>query len=78
MGYRMPIDPNSIRHQIYISGVEINNNRNDGYTQFEVKKELYKIKFLLDAIMKDAPTFAGEEEFLEEESKKEVWRVLKK
>jgi len=74
----MPLDPHSIKHQINISGVEINNNRNDGYTQFAIKQELYKIKFLVDAILKDSPKFAGEEEFLEEESKKEVWRVLQK
>ncbi len=74
----MPLDPNSIKHQIYMSGVEINDGRNDGYTQFEVKKELHKIKFLLDAIMKTSPTFAGEEEFLEEEAKKVVWRELQR
>lgn len=78
MGFKMPMDSSSIKHQLHMAGVEVNSVYNDGFTQFGIKQELYKIKFLLDAIMKDSPTFAGEEEFLAEESKKEVWRTLKK
>ena len=35
---------------------------NDGFIAFEVKKELLEIKFLIDDLLADAPTFAGEED----------------
>ena len=78
MGFRKPMDYNSVSHQIYMSGVELNSPYNDGFTTFEIKKDLYKLKWMLDAIMKDAPTFSGEDEFLKEHEQKVMWRTLKK
>jgi len=78
MGFRKPMDYNSVNHQIYMSGVELNSPYNDGFTTFEIKKDLYKLKWMLDAIMKDAPTFSGEDEFLKEHEQKVMWRTLKK
>jgi hypothetical protein len=77
MGFRKPMDYNSVNHQIYMSGVELNSPYNDGFTTFEIKKDLYKLKWMLDAIMKDAPTFSGEDEFLKEHEQKVMWRTLK-
>lgn len=70
------MDYNSVSHQIYIAGVELHSPRNDGYVQWEVKKDLYKLKWLLDEILKDSPEFVGETEFLQEQSKKQMWRTL--
>ncbi len=72
------MDYNSVSHQIYMSGVELNSPYNDGFTTFEIKKDLYKLKWMLDAIMKDAPTFSGEDEFLKEHEQKVMWRTLQK
>ena len=76
MGFRKPMDYNSVSHQIYMAGVEMNNPRNDGFTTFEIKKDLYKIKWLLDQIMKNSSTYAGEEEFVKEHEQKVMWRTL--
>jgi hypothetical protein len=76
MGFRKPMDYNSVNHQIYMSGVELNSPRNDGFVQWEIKKDLLRLKFLLDEILKDSPEFVGEAEFLQEQSKKQMWRVL--
>ena len=70
------MDYNSVNHQIYMSGVELNSSRNDGFVAFEIKKDLYRLKFLLDQILKDSPEFVGEEEFLEQQSKQQMWRTL--
>ena len=78
MGFRKPMDYNSVSHQIYIAGVELNSPHNDGFTTFEIKKDLHKLKWLLDEIMADSPTFAGEEEFLKEHDQKKMWRTLSK
>ena len=77
MGFKKPMDYNSVHHQIYIAGVEMNNPRNDGFTTFEIKKDLYKLKWMLDQIMKDAPTYTGEDEFVKEHEKRVMWRTLK-
>lgn len=78
MGFRKPIDYNSVSHQIYMAGVELHSNHNDGFTQFEIKKNLHKLKWLVDEIMKDSPTFSGEDEFLKEHDQKKMWRTLSK
>ena len=76
MGFRKPMDYNQVHHQIYMAGVELHHPGNDGFTQFEIKKDLHKIKWMLDEIMKDAPTFAGEDEFLKEHDQVKMWRTL--
>ena len=78
MGFRKPMDYNSVHHQIYIAGVELNSPYNDGFTTFEIKKDLHKLKWLLDEIIADSPTFAGEDEFLKEHDQKKMWRTLSK
>ena len=70
------MDYNSVSHQIYIAGVELHSPHNDGYVQWEIKKDLYQLKWLLDEILKDSSEFAGEAEFLQERSKKQMWRAL--
>lgn len=72
------MDYNSVQHQIYMAGVELHSPYNDGFTTFEIKKDLYKIKWLLDEIMADSPTFSDEEEFLKKHEQTKMWRTLSK
>jgi hypothetical protein len=78
MGFRKPMDYSSVHHQIYMAGVEMHSGHNDGYTTWEIKKDLHRIKWLVDEIMADSPTYADEKEFLDEHSKVKMWRTLKK
>jgi len=78
MGFKKPMDYNNIHHQIYIAGVELYSPYNDGWNQWAIKQDLYKLKWLLDEIMADAPSFAGEEEFLKEHDQTKMWRTLSK
>ena len=78
MGFRKPMDYNSVNHQIYMAGVELHSPYNDGYMQWEIKKDLHKLKWLLDEILEDSPDFAGEEEFLKEHEQVKMWRTLAK
>lgn len=77
MGFRKPMDYNSVHHQVYMAGVELHSNYNDGYTQWAIKQDLYRIKWLVDNILKDSPAFSGEEEFLKEHEQVVMWRTLK-
>ena len=78
MGFRKPMDYNSVHHQIYMAGVEMTSPYNDGWNQWAIKQELYKIKWLVDAILNDSDRFSGEEEFLKEHEQKVMWRTLSK
>jgi hypothetical protein len=60
-----------------MANVEMNQPRNDGFVTWGIKQDLYKIKFLMDHIMNNAPTYVDEAEWLEEQSKKEMWKILK-
>jgi hypothetical protein len=78
MGYRKPMDYNQVSHQIYMTGVELNSRYNDGFTQSLMKQDLYKLKWLIDEIIADSPTFSDEEQFLKENEQRVMWRTLKK
>lgn len=62
MGYRQDWDAHAIKHSLWKMAYECSSPRNDGFTQFEIKKELLEIKFLIDDLVKDTPTFEGEQE----------------
>jgi hypothetical protein len=71
MGYLRDWDLPKIKHWLWAMSYECSNPATDGFTGFEVKKELLEIKFLLDDLLADCPTFVGEEEVYHE-------RLLKK
>ena len=77
MGFRKPLDYQQVHHQIYMAGVELHSSMNDGFVQWGIKQDLYKLKWLLDEIMADSPTFADEEEFLKLHEQVKMWRTLK-
>jgi hypothetical protein len=76
MGFRKPMDFNSVYHQIYMSGVELRSNRNDGYTDWEIKKDLYEISILVSSILEASPKFEGEEQWLAQIEQKKIARIL--
>lgn len=77
MGFRKPLDYNTAHHNIYMAGVELHSPYNDGYVQWEIKQDLYRLKWLLDGILKDSPTFVDEDNFLKEHEQHVMWRNLK-
>ena len=48
MGFRKPLEVNDVKMQLLKAHGEICSSYNDGWTQLELKKELYEIKWLLD------------------------------
>lgn len=77
MGFRKHLDYNTVQHNIYMAGVELCNDRNDGYTQWEIKQDLYRLKWLIDNILEKSATFTEEEQFLRDHDKHVVWQALK-
>ena len=78
MGFRKPLEVNDVKMQLMKAHGEICSSYNDGWTSWELKKELYEIKWLLDECIKRQPTFSDEEEWLEAQHKKQMWSELKR
>lgn len=78
MGFKKPLEVNDVKMQLMKAHGEICSTYNDGFTQWMIKKELYEIKWLLDECLKRQPTFNDEEEWLEEQHKKQMWSELKR
>lgn len=79
MGFRKPIEIDTIITQLRRAYIEINSPYNDGFTSWSTKQELYEVKFLLDEILKTSNSFGEvEERYLDEVDKQKVWRELKK
>jgi hypothetical protein len=62
MGFRAP-NLTQTEHEVRRCIREINDNRNDGWTQMSCKHQLYQLKCLLDDVYPTLPTFAGEEKW---------------
>lgn len=78
MGFRKDWDVANVSHQVHKMARECASPYNDGYTAFEIKKELYEIKFIIDKVIKDLPSFSGEDEWLDNQEKKRLITLLKK
>lgn len=52
--------------QIQDYGYYIRDMRNDGFSQFEAKKKLYKILWETQKQINEAPTFVGEDGWVSE------------
>ena len=77
MGYKKSWDVNSITSQIHSIARECSSSYNDGYTAFGCKQDLYQLKELLDTVIRNSPTFSGEQEWLQEQEKKRIIKILK-
>lgn len=77
MGFKKDWNVSDVAQQVYRMSRECASPYNDGYTAFEIKKELYEIKFIVDKAMKDLPSFSGEQEWLTDQERKRIIRHLK-
>lgn len=78
MGYRKPLEPDSIKMQLIRAHGEICSPYNDGWTSWQTKQELYELKWLLEEMIKRQPTFTDEEDWVKEQHKKQMWSELKR
>lgn len=78
MGFKKEWDMNAIRHQLWIMAHECGNGRNDGFTQWAIKQELYELKWFVDRLIKDAPHFSVEDDWLKEKEQEKIVEILKK
>ena len=68
----------TIKEQLWQWDGVMHDNNIDGFNGWGCKQKLYKVKFMLDKIIENAPTYSGEEEWLHESNKEKIWSELKK
>ena len=73
MGFIQRWNTQEIINQLRQCSAEVNSRYNDGFTAWGCKQDLYRVKFALDEMLKNSPTFSGEEEWVEKE---QVWKAL--
>lgn len=47
-----------------------------GWNNWPCKQDLYRVKFAVDEMLRNTGTFSGEAEWLEEQEKQRMWKVL--
>ena len=47
-----------------------------GFVNWPCKQDLYRVKFAVDEMLKNTGTFAGEQEWLDEQQKEKMWKAL--
>lgn len=71
-------DISSIANQIRSLSRECSSPYNDGFTAFELKKDLYLLQDLVNHAVNDAPDFGKlEQDWLTEQEKKRIINILK-
>lgn len=70
-------DVADIVQQIQRATAECTDPRNDGFVAWGVKQDLYQIKFMLDEALKRCPEFSPESDWLREQEKQKVIKILK-
>jgi len=76
MGHRIGWSPEEVKSQLRTAAAETLSDYNDGWTQWMHKQHLWEIKFYIDDVLNQSPTFAGEQAWLKEQAKKHTWKLL--
>jgi hypothetical protein len=70
-------DVSTLTSQINSMARECSSPYNDGFTAFEIKKDLWELKYIIDNAIKNTPNFSGEEEWLTAQEQKRIIKHLK-
>ena len=78
MSFMIRWDADKIVSDLRACSSQVKSPYNDGFIQWGCKKDLLKVKYALDEMLSDCPTFHGEDEFIAEQEKKQTWKILSK
>jgi hypothetical protein len=67
-----------VANQLHALSRECSSSYNDGFTAFELKKDLYQIKELVDQALNNSPNFGElEQQWLTTQEQKRIIKILK-
>jgi hypothetical protein len=76
MGFKYSYDITTAAREINSAAYDASSVMNDGFIAWGAKQDLYRLKWILEDALRRCPTFSLEEEWLREEEKKKVIRIL--
>lgn len=76
MGYKHSYDIVRAQTEIRAAFRECISPYNDGFVTWGIKQDLYQLKWMLDEMIKECPTFAPEPEWLKEQEQKKLIKIL--
>lgn len=77
MGYKYSYNVTVAAREINAAAYDANDSGATGFVQWGAKQDLYRLKWILDDAIRRCPTFSPEEEWLREQEKERVIRILK-
>jgi hypothetical protein len=76
MGFKYSYDITTAAREINSAAYDASSVMNDGFIAWGAKQDLYRLKWILEDALRRCPTFSFEKEWLREEEKKKVIRIL--
>jgi hypothetical protein len=76
MGFKFSYNITDAAREINAAAYDASNPKNDGFTAWGAKQDLYRLKWILEDALRRCPTFSLEEEWLREQDKKKVIKYL--
>lgn len=77
MGFKITWDADKIISDLRAAASQANSSYNDGFSAWGCKKDLLKVKYALDDMLHNMPTFNYlEQQFIDEQEKNRVWKAL--
>jgi tellurite resistance protein len=77
MGYKTSRNINSTIQEINAIVYDVQDNGATGFVQWPAKQDLYRLKWFIDDAIKQCPTFSMEDEWLREQEKERLIKILK-
>jgi hypothetical protein len=76
-GYIKNWNLTQIQTQLWSAYHICSDSRQDGFTTWPVKQDLYRIKWMVDDILRHCPTYSMESEWLKEQEQNRLINILK-
>ena len=77
MGFKYSYNISNAAREINAAAYDACDSKSDGYINFGAKQDLYRLKWILEDALKRCPDFGStEQEWLREQDKKKVIRIL--
>jgi hypothetical protein len=77
MGYKYSYNVTVAAREINAAAYDANDSGATGFVQWGAKQDLYRLKWIIEDAIKRCPTFSPEQEWLREQEKERVIRILK-
>jgi len=77
MSFLIKWDADKIISDLSTAAAEACSSYNDGFSAWQCKKDMLKVKYALDEMLERTPNFSHlEEEFVQAQEKQKVWKTL--